>query len=205
MSEGITAGALENLADLQTPPEEIKWREGPKGSRLAYVDARYVMRVLDSALVGPANWQRVHSFGEGGKVACGIGIKVDGEWLWKWDGAGETDIEGEKGSFSDAFKRAAVSWGIGRDLYAMDSRPQAAARSAAAPQRPVAIPPNQSPQEWVNEEDDDGGVCPAHGKPGRDGQYGWYCSQKATDGQKANKKGYCDEKPSRAWQAAHER
>lgn len=33
------------------------------------------------------------------------------------NGAGETQVEGEKGKFSDAFKRAAVLWGVGRYLY----------------------------------------------------------------------------------------
>ena len=40
-------------------------------------------------------------------------------WVWKANGAGETDYEGTKGQFSDAFKRAAVMWGIGRYLYAL--------------------------------------------------------------------------------------
>jgi hypothetical protein len=37
--------------------------------------------------------------------------------LRKADGAGDTDVEPEKGALSDAFKRAAVRWGIGRYLY----------------------------------------------------------------------------------------
>ena len=43
------------------------------------------------------------------------------EWVWKSNGAGQSDIEAEKGQFSDAFKRAAVLWGIGRYLYALPS------------------------------------------------------------------------------------
>ena len=37
--------------------------------------------------------------------------------MWKADGAGQTDMEAEKGALSDALKRAAVRWGIGRYLY----------------------------------------------------------------------------------------
>jgi hypothetical protein len=48
---------------------------------------------------------------------CEIGIRSDSEWLWRANGAGQTDIEAEKGALSDAFKRAAVCWGIGRYLY----------------------------------------------------------------------------------------
>jgi hypothetical protein len=33
--------------------------------------------------------------------------------------AGDSDVEEEKGAISDAFKRAAVKWGIGRYLYDM--------------------------------------------------------------------------------------
>jgi hypothetical protein len=39
----------------------------------------------------------------------------------KSNGAGDTDVEGPKGALSDAFKRAAVLWGIGRYLYSLDS------------------------------------------------------------------------------------
>jgi hypothetical protein len=37
------------------------------------------------------------------------------------NGAGDSDVEAEKGAISDAFKRAAVKWGIGRYLYDLDS------------------------------------------------------------------------------------
>ena len=40
-----------------------------------------------------------------------------GEWVEKSDGAGATAFEGEKGAISDALKRAAVCFGIGRYLY----------------------------------------------------------------------------------------
>lgn len=39
------------------------------------------------------------------------------EWVTKADGAGDSDVEAEKGAISDALKRAAVKWGIGRYLY----------------------------------------------------------------------------------------
>jgi hypothetical protein len=66
--------------------------------------------------VGAANWQtRFHEVA--GKCCCELGIRIDGEWIWKSDGAGETSIEGEKGGFSDAFKRAGVHFGYARELY----------------------------------------------------------------------------------------
>lgn len=102
------------------PPEEIEWRVGSttkdkkKGMALAYIDARAVMDRLD-AVCGPENWQCRYPIAAD-KTCCEIGIML-GEWVWKSDGAGDTDIEGSKGAFSTAFKRAAVRWGIGRYLY----------------------------------------------------------------------------------------
>tara|TARA_R110000851_G_scaffold284617_1_gene438177 strand:- start:1290 stop:1529 length:240 start_codon:yes stop_codon:yes gene_type:complete len=61
---------------------------------------------------------------------------MDGEWVWKSDGAGETSIEGEKGGFSDAFKRAAVHFGYARELYpdALEARAALADQSPYSPQ-----------------------------------------------------------------------
>jgi len=105
--------------------EEIEWRVGSttkdkdKGLALAYLDARAVMDRLD-AVCGPDGWQCRYPHANG-KTCCEIGIKIESEWIWKSDGAGDTDFEGAKGAFSDAFKRAAVRWGIGRYLYHLDS------------------------------------------------------------------------------------
>lgn len=107
------------------PVDEIEWRVGStnkektKGMALAYIDARAVMERLDD-VCGPANWQCRYPHANG-KTCCEVGIKIDGEWVWKSDGAGDTDFEGIKGAFSDAFKRAAVRWGIGRYLYDLDA------------------------------------------------------------------------------------
>lgn len=92
-----------------------KYAKPTKGIPLCYVDARMVMQRLDD-VVGPGGWQ--DSFIETPKrIICRIGIKVDDEWIWKGDGAGDTDMEGEKGGLSDSFKRAAVKFGVGRYLY----------------------------------------------------------------------------------------
>lgn len=104
------------------PPEAIHWRAqtvtkaGDKALALAYLDARDVMDRLDNA-VGPANWRDSYIETPKGRTICTLEIRVDGEWIAKSDGAGDTDVEGEKGSISDALKRAAVKWGVGRYLY----------------------------------------------------------------------------------------
>lgn len=113
-------------------PEEIEWRIGQCGKNqkgiwakcLAYISNRAVMERLDD-VCGPAGWRNEFAVGPGGGVVCGISIRVtheDGisEWVTKFDGAGNTDIESVKGGLSDAMKRAAVQWGIGRYLYDLE-------------------------------------------------------------------------------------
>lgn len=103
--------------------EELEWRVQQAGTSndkiwakvLAYVDARAVMNRLDS-VVGPENWKDEYSHEEKGVMCC-ISIKINDEWVPKWDGSPETDIESFKGGISKAFVRSAVKWGIGRYLY----------------------------------------------------------------------------------------
>lgn len=87
---------------------------------LAYLDARDVMDRLDQ-VCGPENWQTEYHETPKGRLICRLSICIEGAWVTKSDGAGDTDVEGEKGAISDALKRAAVSWGIGRYLYRLDS------------------------------------------------------------------------------------
>ena len=51
----------------------------------------------------------------------GIQIKINGEWVSRYDGADTTAVEPYKGGISSAWKRAGVPWGIGRYLYGVDS------------------------------------------------------------------------------------
>jgi hypothetical protein len=125
MTEGITVAKLAELR-APFPPNEVHWRAQNVTERngkfsalaLAFIDARNVMERLD-AVCGPENWQDRLEETAKGRVLCGISINVGGEWITKYDGAGDTDVEGEKGALSDALKRAAVKWGIGRYLYSL--------------------------------------------------------------------------------------
>jgi len=111
-------------------PEQVKWRAGVVKKdktacmALAYIDARAVMDRLDN-VVGAQYWQDTLVRCDGIYVASiGIALPMNREhtqWIWKSDAAGETSIEGAKGGASDAFKRAAVKWGVGRYLYDMDT------------------------------------------------------------------------------------
>lgn len=124
MIDGVS---LDKLRDLHRPfmASQVHWRaqtvtkargEGYAALALAYIDARDVMDRLDQTCT-PAFWQSEHFDGGNGKLGCRIGLFIGGQWVWKSDGAGDTDVEAEKGAFSGALKRAGVSWGIGRYLY----------------------------------------------------------------------------------------
>jgi len=123
---------LNNLKDifarLAIPfnPEDIEWRAGAtnadktKALALTYLTSRAVMDRLDE-VIGPENWRDEYKPGPDGGVICGLSLRIDGEWITKWDGADNTDIEAIKGGLSDAFKRVGVKWGIGRYLYRLES------------------------------------------------------------------------------------
>lgn len=86
-------------------------------SLLMYKDARVDMRLLDE-VVGATNWKREHEL-INNNLFCTVSI-WDGEkkeWISKQDVGVESNTEKEKGQASDAFKRACVNWGIGRELY----------------------------------------------------------------------------------------
>lgn len=108
------------------PPPAVSWRIGRKSKDgksamlLAYIDARDVMERLDRAC-GFENWQCRYTLAADGLIICEIGIRIGNEWVWRANGAGDTHVEAEKGKCSDAFKRAAVLWGVGRYLYGLPS------------------------------------------------------------------------------------
>ncbi len=112
---------LELFAALAAPfvPEEVRVR--PQGARqLQYITARTVMNRLDDVL-GPANWWDDYQPLEN-SVICRLTIRLpDGTTLTKSDAGGYAGMadsgDDDKSGFSDAFKRAAVKFGIGRYLY----------------------------------------------------------------------------------------
>jgi hypothetical protein len=75
------------------------------------------MDILDES-VGSTNWQRYHEV-VNGNLYCTVSIwdEAKGQWVSKSDCGVESNTEKEKGEASDAFKRACVNWGIGRELY----------------------------------------------------------------------------------------
>ena len=112
---------------------DVEWKPGAvtrdksKGLAMAYLNSRAVQDRLDE-VCGPADWRNEYRPGPDGGVVCGISVYVDRgdgsapEWVTKWDGADNTDVEAVKGGLSGSMKRAAVMWGIGRSLYSLDAQ-----------------------------------------------------------------------------------
>lgn len=104
--------------------EEIECRIGSLFTRngqvwgeiLLYQDARAAQRILDE--VFGYNWQNTYKK-VNGETVCTISVwnETRGQWVTRENVGSETTIEAAKGCFSDAFKRAASTLGIGRSLY----------------------------------------------------------------------------------------
>jgi len=117
------------------PIKEVLSRPGKGSTLLHYIDARSVMKRLDD-VVGMANWQtKIIETASGTRVLCELSVKIEGEWITKTDGSGDTDFEKEKGAISRALCRAATHFGIGRYLY-----------------NPSAFDRNNNPATWATPE-----------------------------------------------------
>jgi hypothetical protein len=122
----MKADDLSKLAD-KFPAEDLEWRIGRAGLKrdraiwataLPYLTNRAVMCRLDE-VCGPGGWRNEFvswSQGKAQGILCGLSIRVEHEWITKWDGAEPTNVEALKGGLSAAMKRAAAQWGIGRYL-----------------------------------------------------------------------------------------
>lgn len=113
---------------LQAPfgKEDIEWRVQQAGSTnqaklwaivVPYITNRAIQQRLDD-VCSIDGWRNEYTSTPNDKgTLCGISIRLNGEWITKYDGAEDTDIEAVKGGLSSSMKRAAVQWGIGRYLY----------------------------------------------------------------------------------------
>lgn len=119
-----------NKVFVQTPQKYIKQRKGPGGKMLSYVEAGYVIMVLNNAFGHMWNWKITEQ--QIGKtqvwVKGTLTIKLPGIEIEK-DAYGGSDIkENQKGEItsiaddlkaasSDALKKAASMLGIASDVY----------------------------------------------------------------------------------------
>lgn len=119
---------MKELLSKLAQPIAYQWRvqsrnkDKTKAICTAYIDARDVMNILDANCVWQSEFKEVSGF-----IFAGIGIYYEpsGEWAWRWDCGQRVEDnpsdnmydQAGKSAASDAFKRAAVQWGIGRFLY----------------------------------------------------------------------------------------
>ena len=108
--------------------QDIAWRVGAtnkdktEGIALAYITNSVIQKRLDNVF-GMSNWKNDYKEWRSKGVLCGLSCRLEGdkEWITKWDGADESAIEATKGGLSDAMKRAAYQWGIGRYLKDLET------------------------------------------------------------------------------------
>jgi hypothetical protein len=110
-------------------PAEVKFKPavvtGNRALALAYVDARAIQDRLDNVL-GVDGWQDDYECLPDGSVVCRLRLRLGDTWVTKVDvgGPSEQPDGGDrlKAAFSDALKRAAVKFGIGRYLYRLPAQ-----------------------------------------------------------------------------------
>lgn len=122
-----SADELRTILSSPFQSADIEWRvsattnDKSRGLAVPYVTNRAIQNRLDDT-VGIDGWHNDFVPWKGEKAQlCGISIYLPElqDWLTKWDGADDSDIESVKGGLSDSMKRAAVEWGVGRYLYGM--------------------------------------------------------------------------------------
>jgi hypothetical protein len=110
-------------------PREVKYKpQMVKNNRclaMAYIDARLIQDRLDEVL-GVENWEDGYKILPDGSVMCRLRVKLGDRWISKTDvGSPSEQPDGGdrlKAAFSDALKRAAVKFGIGRYLYRLPAQ-----------------------------------------------------------------------------------
>jgi hypothetical protein len=118
---------VEAIAQALSAPfeaNEVKFKpavvSGNRALALAYVDARVIQDRLDDVL-GVMGWQDSYRVLPDGSVMCRLRLKIGEQWITKVDVGGQSEQpdggDRTKAAFSDALKRAAVKFGVGRYLY----------------------------------------------------------------------------------------
>jgi hypothetical protein len=124
-----TVAELTNALAEPFDPSVVRFKPavvtGNRALALAYVDARVIQDRLDDVL-GVDGWQDEYECLADGSVVCKLRLRMGSEWITKMDvgGPSEQPDGGDrlKAAFSDALKRAAVKFGVGRYLYRLPSQ-----------------------------------------------------------------------------------
>lgn len=116
-----TALGWRKIGEHLRKPMDVKQRPGRGSQKFDYITARQVADRLDT-VIGPGNWETRFMVVSSEKAVVECTITIFGQE--KSDvgypnnpGKPEQEEEPFKAAYSDAFKRAAVAWGVGRFLY----------------------------------------------------------------------------------------
>lgn len=97
---------------IANPPKGGKWDTSKHYQAIPYIDARDVMNRLDK-VVGIQSWSDSYKLIDEKTIQCRLTIHN----ISKSDVGDISTFSPMKGAYSDALKRAAVKFGIGRFLY----------------------------------------------------------------------------------------
>lgn len=111
-----------DLREVKFKPQSVK---ANRCLAIAYVDVRVIQDRLDGVL-GVEGWQDWYELLPDGSVVCKLSLTLGGRDVSKMDvGSPSEQPDGGdrlKAAFSDALKRAAVKFGIGRYLYRLPAQ-----------------------------------------------------------------------------------
>ena len=226
-STNVEEYAILKLLEEPFEASQIRTREGRGGMKLSWVDARTVAERLDAAL-GISGWEWRVERQQDGVVLGTLSINLPSgktivrqDWGYMTGGSGE-DL---KEAASDALRRAASLFGVGRSLYQHGAeaasvvvKPEPMRQVAANREAPsigeriesIAVDfmnPNAVKSALEGLQGSDGGACGQHGMPwtlkpagvskaGKPYNAFFTCTGKNSDGS------YCREKPNQKWLAA---
>ncbi len=150
---------IEIIKDLSKPisQNDINWKPDRVSSWggehycfiLPYKNARVDMKRLDEVCGGL--WQNSYKRDSQGVLQCEISIYDHDikEWVSRCSNGVPSSFEKQKGEYSDAFKRAGVMWGIGRELYnAPDIKVPLNAKEFKETEKGVKLTGFFKPQTW---------------------------------------------------------
>lgn len=154
-----------DLGEVKFKPSAVS---GNRALALAYVDARVIQDRLDEVL-GVLGWQDSYKVLADGSVMCRLRLRIGDQWITKADVGGQSEQpdggDRTKAAFSDALKRAAVKFGVGRYLYRLpalwadyDPKRRAFVRP---PQLPAAALPGKAPAKPASPRPAANGAGPA--------------------------------------------
>jgi len=131
LAKVAAAPLWQKIAWLSKPlaSKDLEIRVGQSGGKngrvwaslLIYQTARVATARFNAIFGG--YWKTDYAIEQSGAVVCTISIydPESNQWISRSNIGTQSNIEKEKGAYSDALKRAATAWGLGLELYTFDN------------------------------------------------------------------------------------